>query len=83
MADAPDLDALALLERGSQRALPVTGKSQRLLLRRRLIPAPTATRRPWSCCGGVPFEAMQERLAKLKATWLSSGDSAAFFEGLR
>ena len=29
MADAPYLVALALLERGDQRALPLTGKSQR------------------------------------------------------
>jgi len=106
MADAPYLVALALLERGGQRALPLTGKSQSPEAAAAVDPgadghtlALELLLRLWQQSGEsplrrlaaedslllveIPFEAMQERLPQLKATWLSSGDSAVFLEGLR
>jgi hypothetical protein len=106
MADAPYLVALALLERGDQRALPLTGKSQRpeaaaaaepdgdgytlaleLLLRLWQQSSETPIRRLAADDGlllvEMPLEAMQDQLPQLKAAWLRSGDSDAFFRGLR
>ena len=106
MADAPYLVSLALLERGGQRALPLTGKSQRPEAVSAADPGADAHTlalelllRLWQQSGEspirriadddslllveIPLEAMQERLPQLKAAWLSSGDTAAFLEGLR
>ena len=60
MADAPYLVALALLERGGQRALPLTGKSQR--------PETTAAADPGADGQGLALEL-------LLRLWQQSGES--------
>jgi hypothetical protein len=105
MADAPYLVALALLERGGQRALPLTGKSQRpeaasaadpgaeghtlaleLLLRLWQQSSEQPLRRQGTDASllllEMPLEAMNERLPKLKAAWIGSGDTGALPSGL-
>jgi hypothetical protein len=105
MAEAPYLVALALLERGGQRALPLTGKSQRpeaasaadpgaeghtlaleLLLRLWQQSSEQPLRRQVTDASllllEMPLEAMNERLPKLKAAWIGSGDTGALLSGL-
>ncbi len=50
MADAPYLVALALVDKGGLRALPLTGKSESTAAAQARIPARMAAPCPSSCC---------------------------------
>ena len=52
MADAPYLVALALEEKGGERALPLTGKSQSAAAVDALDSGRMVAPWPWSCCCG-------------------------------
>jgi hypothetical protein len=106
MANSPYLVALALVELGGKRALPLTGKTQsagaaeasdpgddgrllalELLLRLWQRSDEGALQRAAADQSllliEIPLDVMSEQLPLLKATWLASGDTAAFEASLK
>jgi hypothetical protein len=109
MANAPYLVALALVELGGKRALPLTGKTQSAkaasapaendpgddgrtlaleLLLRLWQRSDEGTLQRAAADNSlllieIPLDVMSEQLPLLKASWLASGDTAAFETSLK
>ena len=84
--DAPYLLALALLEQGGRRAMPLQGRSLSSALGPDGDPGEEGRRQ--AAAGHslllveVPIEALQERVPALKARWIADGDLPALLAGL-